>query len=106
MSKPQMALYTKVLNPLIVTKKNSTINYSNSKKLDSQLLNSSKFQESCFVTRRQEEEGDIILGENIDFNIHRALVKEEQDGGRLKSDMHAKRLDVLLKKEKLLYGVI
>ena len=32
------------------------------------------------VTRRQEEEGDIILGENIDFNIHRALVKEEQEG--------------------------
>ena len=36
------------------------------------------------MTRRQEEEGDIILGENIDFNIHRALVKEEQEGGSSK----------------------
>ena len=59
------------------------------------------------VTRRQEEEGDIILGENIDFNIHRALVKEEQDGGSSKIRYACKEARRLAKEgKKLLYGVI
>ena len=86
MSKPQMALYTKVLNPLLASlKKNSTINYSNSKKIRQSIIKLIQISSNpVLVTRRQEEEGDIILGENIDFNIHRALVKEEQDGGSSK----------------------
>ena len=39
------------------------------------------------VTRRQEEQGDIILGQSIDYNIHRALVKEEQENK--KENLHS-----------------
>ncbi len=86
MSKPQIALYTKVLNPLLASLKNNpSINYSNAKKIRSSIIKLIQISSNpVLVTRRQEEEGDIILGENIDFNIHRALVKEEQEGGSAK----------------------
>jgi hypothetical protein len=86
MSKPQIALYTKVLNPLLASlKRNPSINYSNAKKIRSSIIKLIQISSNpVLVTRRQEEEGDIILGENIDFNIHRALVKEEQEGGSAK----------------------
>ena len=86
MSKPQIALYTKVLNPLLASLKNNpSINYSNAKKIRSSIIKLIQISSNpVLVTRRQEEQGDIILGENIDFNIHRALVKEEQEGGSAK----------------------
>ncbi len=86
MSKPQIALYTKVLNPLLASlKNNSSINFSNAKKIRSSIIKLIQISSNpVLVTRRQEEEGDIILGENIDYNIHRALVKEEQEGGSAK----------------------
>ena len=59
------------------------------------------------MTRRQEEEGDIILGENIDFNIHRALVKEEQEGGSSKIRFACKEARRLAKEgKKQSFGVI
>ena len=86
MSKPQIALYTKVLNPLIASlKENPSINFSNAKKIRSSIIKLIQISSNpVLVTRRQEEEGDIILGENIDYNIHKALVKEEKEGGSAK----------------------
>ena len=86
MSKPQIALYTKILNPLLASlKQNPSVNYSNAKKIRSSIIKLIQISSNpVLVTRRQEEEGDIILGENIDFNIHRALVKEEEEGGSAK----------------------
>ena len=62
MSKPQMALYTKVLNPLLASlKKNSTVNYSNSKKIRRQLLNSSKFQVILFWLHVDKKKKEILF---------------------------------------------
>ncbi len=86
MSEPQVALYTKVLNPLLASLKNdSAVNYSNSKNIRKSIIKLIQISSNpVLVTRRQEEQGDIILGQNIDYNIHRALVKEEQEGGSSK----------------------
>jgi len=102
MSKPQVALYTKILNPLLASlKENSTINYSNAKKIRSSIIKLIQISSNpVLVTRRQEEEGDIILGENIDFNIHRALVKEEQEGGSSKIRFACKEARRLAKEGK------
>ena len=85
MSEPQMALYAKVLNPLLATLNNdSAISYSNSRDIRQSIIRLIQISSNpVLVTRRQEEEGNITLGENIDFNIHRALIKEEKEGGSL-----------------------
>ncbi len=86
MSKPQIALYTNVVNPLIASLKNdSNVNISNARRIRQSIIRLIQISSNpVLVTRRQEEEGDIILGENIEYNIHRALVKEEEEGGSSK----------------------
>ena len=86
MSQPQMALYAKVLNPLLATFKNNfTIDYSNSRDIRQSIIRLIQISSNpVLVTRRQEEQGNIVLGENIDFNIHKALIKEEKEGGSAK----------------------
>ncbi|MDC0557973.1 SNF2-related protein [Candidatus Pelagibacter ubique] len=103
MSEPQMALYAKVLNPLLATLNNdSAINYSNSRDIRQSIIRLIQISSNpVLVTRRQEEEGNITLGENIDFNIHRALIKEEKEGGSAKiraACAEARRLAKLGKK--------
>jgi len=103
MSEPQIALYTKVLNPLLAAlKDDSVINYSNSKNIRRSIIKLIQISSNpVLVTRRQEEQGEIILGENIDYNIHRALVKEEEEGGSPKiraACKEARRLAKLGKK--------
>ena len=49
MSKPQIALYTKALNPLLASlKQNATINYANSKKIRQSIIKLFKFQATQF----------------------------------------------------------
>jgi hypothetical protein len=103
MSEPQMALYAKVLNPLLATLNNdSAISYSNSRDIRQSIIRLIQISSNpVLVTRRQEEEGNITLGENIDFNIHRALIKEEKEGGSAKiraACAEARRLAKLGKK--------
>ena len=103
MSEPQMALYAKVLNPLLATLNNdSAISYSNSRDIRQSIIRLIQISSNpVLVTRRQEEEGNITLGENIDYNIHRALIKEEKEGGSAKiraACAEARRLAKLGKK--------
>jgi len=103
MSEPQIALYAKVLNPLLATLKNdSQISYSNSRDIRQSIIRLIQISSNpVLVTRRQEEEGNISLGDNIDFNIHRALIKEEKEGGSAKiraACAEARRLAKLGKK--------
>ena len=103
MSEPQKALYAKVLNPLLATLKNdSVISYSNSRDIRQSIIRLIQISSNpVLVTRRQEEEGNIVLGENIDFNIHKALIKEEKEGGSAKireACKEARRLAKLGKK--------
>ena len=103
MSDPQIALYAKVLNPLLATLNNDTaISYSNSRDIRQSIIRLIQISSNpVLVTRRQEEEGNISLNENIDFNIHRALIKEEKEGGSAKiraACAEARRLAKLGKK--------
>lgn len=81
MSKPQLSLYTKVLNPFIASLK-TTPNYKKFRDIRKSIIRLIQLSSNpVLVTRKQEEEGNIIFGDNIDSDIHQALVEEENSGG-------------------------
>jgi|TARA_B100001964_G_C14258006_1_gene613528 hypothetical protein len=103
MSGPQIALYSSVLNPLLRSlKEDASISYSNFRNIRRSIIRLIQISSNpVIVTRRQEEEGEIIMGDNIDSNIHRALVEEERQGGSPKiryACSEARRLAKLGKK--------
>jgi SNF2 family DNA or RNA helicase len=83
MSKPQLSLYTRVLNPFIASiKSNANFNYKKFRDIRKSIIRLIQLSSNpILVTRKQEEEGNIIFGDNIDSDIHQALVEEENTGG-------------------------
>ena len=109
MSKPQLSLYTKVLNPFIASlKSNPNLNYKKFRDIRKSIIRLIQLSSNpVLVTRKQEEEGNIIFGDNIDSDIHQALVEEENSGGCTKIRAAANLARKLASEgKKLLYGVI
>ena len=80
MTKPQLRLYTEVLNPFIKSLK--TTNYKKFSEIRRSIIRLIQLSSNpILVTRKQEEEGNIIFGDTIDSEIHQALVQEENNGG-------------------------
>ena len=63
MSKPQLSLYTKVLNPFIASLK-TTPNYKKFRDIRKSIIRLIQLSSNpVLVTRKQEEEGNIIFGD-------------------------------------------
>jgi|TARA_B100001964_G_scaffold219569_1_gene261774 superfamily II DNA or RNA helicase len=86
MTKAQLILYTNVLDPFIESLKlNSTVNADNYIKLRRSIIKLIQISSNpILVTKKQEEEGEIIPGDTIDFDLHRALSEEDRNGGSAK----------------------
>ncbi len=100
MSEPQIALYASVLNPLLTSlRENNSVNYSNFRNIRKSIIRLIQISSNpVIVTRRQEEDGEIL---SYDNKIHRALVEEENQGGSPKiryACSEARRLAKLGKK--------
>ncbi len=83
MTKPQLKLYTMVLEPIIASLKSNPIpNYKKFRDIRKSIIRLIQLSSNpVLVTRKEEEEGNIIFGDNIDSDIHQALVEEENSGG-------------------------
>ena len=75
-------MYTKVLNLYRIFKSNPNLNYKKFRDIRKSIIRLIQLSSNpVLVTRKQEEEGNIIFGDNIDSDIHQALVEEENSGG-------------------------
>ena len=85
MTRPQLDLYTRVLNPFIASLKSNINIHNKFKEIRRSIIRLIQLSSNpVLVTRKQEEEGNIIFGDNMDSSIHQALVEEENSGGSAK----------------------
>ena len=83
MSPPQLTMYNMVMEPLIrMFDSDSAINYSNYREIRKSVIRLIIISSNPIIlTNRQLENGEFFFGNNIDSNIHRELVEEENSGG-------------------------